>query len=85
MISNFPRKNELISLGKTKNSHENGVPKLALNNFSQEPEETGGVGNRCLPKWRVREADETTRPALRTGELPGKEGRSCRIRAGSCS
>jgi hypothetical protein len=35
-----------------------------FNNFSQEPEETGGVGNRCLPKWRVREADKTTGPTL---------------------
>jgi hypothetical protein len=29
-ISNLPRENELISLGKTKNPWENGVPKLAL-------------------------------------------------------
>jgi hypothetical protein len=30
-ISNFPRENELISLGKMKNPWENGDPKLALN------------------------------------------------------
>jgi hypothetical protein len=32
-ISNFPRENELISLGKTKNPWKNRVSKIVLNGF----------------------------------------------------